>query len=416
MRSVFFIDLFAYFNNRDLEYVIMNGHENYPDIIESDIDICIHSLKNFQALLYEASVDLNFKIVQKWKHHTDGINYFISIYDSENITTLSLDVYSSYSIEGHELFSSDWFLSNRLKRKCFYVSEVEKEVVYYFVKKVIKKEIGHCIPFFENNMSVLSNSCTFKSLFPLNWQDILRALKLCDSNYFIENSCLLKKALTKNKKNKATYYIEETRRIINRIFKPTGITVSILGPDGCGKTTIINALRMRELPFRRCDYFHLKPRFLGPKGDGKPVPNPHLNPQYGQFLSILKLVFFYSDYLIGHFVKILPLKMQSSLIIFDRYYDDILVDPKRFRYGGPLWLARFVRLFVPKTNVTVVLIAEPEIIYSRKKELEFKELSRQLQQFSTMKKSYFKVNVNREPSSIVDDIEKIILGKLNERF
>jgi len=416
MCSVLFKGLFTYFNNRNLEYVIMNGHENYPDIIDSDIDICINSLETFEVLLYEASDDLNFKIVQKWNHHTDAINYFISQYESENISTISLDIYSSYSFDGHEFFSADWFLRNRLKRKCFYVSEAQKELVYYLVKKIIKKDVVQSLPLFNSNIAVLADSSTLKSFFPCHREDILHALKMVDSNYFIDNARLLKSSLTRSKKVRFSYYIKELARVVSRIFRPTGLTLSILGPDGCGKTTVINALKLRELPFRRCDYFHLKPRFLGPKGDGKPVPNPHLKPQYGKVLSILKLLFFYFDYLIGHLVKILPLKIRSSLIIFDRYYDDILVDPKRFRYGGPLWLSNFVGRFVPKTNITIVLVAEPEIIYSRKKELEFEELSRQLIQFSKINKLYYKVDVNRKPDAIVDEIEKIILGKLNERF
>ena len=59
-------------------------------------------------------------------------------------------------------------------------------------------------------------------------------------------------------------------------------------------------------------------------------------------------------------------------MIFDRYCDDIFVDPKRYRYGGSNLFARIIRFIIPKNNISFVLSANPQVILSRKKKLAVK--------------------------------------------
>jgi len=100
---------------------------------------------------------------------------------------------------------------------------------------------------------------------------------------FLQNQTLLQKELFSTVNKNFFLSLMEINRYIKRVINPTGIVISFLGPDGSGKSTIINALKKRELPFRRIDYFHLKPRLLGAKGNGKPVPNPHEKENYSAY-------------------------------------------------------------------------------------------------------------------------------------
>ena len=105
------------------------------------------------------------------------------------------------------------------------------------------------------------------------------------------------------------------------------------------------------------------------------------------------------------------------MVIFDRYYDDILVDPKRFRYGGNLAFANFMRKFIPKPDLYFILIADAKIIYERKQEVPFEELERQIEAYKKLidGERYILIDVNRTPREIVDEIENIMYGKLNEK-
>jgi adenylate kinase len=71
------------------------------------------------------------------------------------------------------------------------------------------------------------------------------------------------------------------------------------------------------------------------------------------------------------------LTVKSNLVVFDRYFQDILVDPLRYRYGGPKWLSKLLSRFVPKPNLVIILEADPDIISRRKPEVSTDETRRQ---------------------------------------
>jgi thymidylate kinase len=399
-----------------MKYSIMNGYENYPEKIGSDIDICVESITEFEKQLLSISREQNFKLVQKLEHHSECINYFIAKkFDSEWIV-LSLDIYVSYVYKSHKLFDSNWFLTNNSKLNCFYIPKPENEFVYYLVKKIIKQDIDSNLNIILEKYSKLKNQIDFSKFFPKSFKALNTALETSNKEYFSDSKALLKKELDSSLKFSMVGFAKELLRKFKRIIRPTGLTISFLGPDGSGKSTIITALIKQDTPFRRNDYFHLKPRFIGPKGDGKPVANPHAKKAYPGILSYLKAFHFIFDYWLG-WPKILKLKIKSSLVIFDRYYDDFYIDPKRFRYGGNIIFAKFLKKFVPQPDICFVLIAEPEVIYARKQEVVFDELQRQIKMYKSLESSNcILINVDQDVEQIVQEVLTHIYGKLNARY
>ncbi|MBU2947827.1 hypothetical protein [Zobellia uliginosa] len=210
--------------------------------------------------------------------------------------------------------------------------------------------------------------------------------------------------------------IEKNEPILpSKVVISKGITIAFLGPDGSGKSTIIDQLIKEKLPFKQHDYFHLKP--IVSKGNSENVvTNPHEEKEYSTIKSILKLFFFMYQYNSGWVKNIKELKKKKSLIIFDRYYDDLLVDNKRYRYGASIKLAKFFRVLIPRPELYFILTAAPSVIYSRKQEVPFTELERQVKGYRALAdgKRYFSMDVNREPKDIVKDIVKIIIEHTNE--
>ena len=79
--------------------------------------------------------------------------------------------------------------------------------------------------------------------------------------------------------------------------------------------------------------------------------------------------------------------MRSRLVIFDRYFYDILVDPQRVLYGGPRWLPRLLSHFIPRQEIVILLNAPPEVLWSRKQEVPYEEVVRQQREFLELARS-----------------------------
>ena len=60
----------------------------------------------------------------------------------------------------------------------------------------------------------------------------------------------------------------------------------------------------------------------------------------GRFTTIVKLMMFVADYWLGYWLWIRPKLVRSTLVVSNRYFDDVLVDPRRYRIDRALAFAR----------------------------------------------------------------------------
>ncbi len=191
--------------------------------------------------------------------------------------------------------------------------------------------------------------------------------------------------------------------------------VVILGPDGTGKSSVIDRLQSGLADaFSQIRVFHLRPRLgLGTARIGPPVVNPHSSHARHPILSAVKLLYLLGDYSTVYLWKwSLRLRQQSTLIIFDRYYHDILVDPKRYRYGAPIWLARQIGHLVPNPDLWILLDASPELIRSRKQEVTFEEIVRQCEQYRELVSRFRDaviVDASQSLEEVVQTVKQLIL-------
>ena len=85
---------------------------------------------------------------------------------------------------------------------------------------------------------------------------------------------------------------------------------------------------------------------------------------------------------VGYIFKVRPALGRANFVIFDRYFHDVLVDPRRYRYGGPLWYAKFLAGMVPEPNVVILLDADEHSIAARKCEVPLLEIKKSTAQIS----------------------------------
>jgi thymidylate kinase len=77
-------------------------------------------------------------------------------------------------------------------------------------------------------------------------------------------------------------------------------------------------------------------------------------------------------------LRIRPVLRCGGLVVFDRYYYDLLVDFRRFRYKGPRWPVALLARCVPRPDLLLILNAPAEVLQTRKQEVSREESERQM--------------------------------------
>lgn len=173
-------------------------------------------------------------------------------------------------------------------------------------------------------------------------------------------------------------------RAFERVRQPTGLHVLIVGPDGAGKTTLAAGLAtMAGQAFPATNHFHWRPQVLPALGTftsaSHPDPSrPHARPPHGRALSFLALCYYWGDFLIGQTLRVFPWRVRTHLVISERGFWDMGVDPLRYRLRVPRYPVQLLGSFVPTPDLVLVLEAAPALLLSRKSEITTEDLARQL--------------------------------------
>jgi hypothetical protein len=160
---------------------------------------------------------------------------------------------------------------------------------------------------------------------------------------------------------------------------------------------------------------HLKPRIVaqlhGPQDFI--VVDPHGKPPRGMFLSLVKIWV----WLFEEWYSTLFHERKGTLLICDRYYHDLLVDPKRYRFGAPLWTARLVGKLMPRPKLWILLDAPAEVLQARKQEVPAEETAKQChayRAFVRKQRKHMIVDASQSLDKVIADTEQAIHGALIE--
>lgn len=388
-------------------YCILSGYDGYPNQIGSDIDFMTlpEWLDRLPGLMLAVARRSGGHLVQCLVHETTASFFVIARQEGSHVTYLHPDASTDYRRNGRLWLRAAEVLPKRQRHaNGFWVPAPADAFTYYLIKKVDK---GHLD---EDQAVQLSRrfcedpeaaASSLRNLLPPlgariveqaarsgKWSTVRRALPLL-------RKALRRRSEEQTLQERFSQAAGEVRRTLERIVLPSGLTIAVLGPDGSGKSSVA-AQVSAELAqaFRRARYQHLKPRLWATKPSAtSAVTDPHAKPVRGRALSTAKLLHFWATYVLGGLLQVVPARIRSTLLIFDRYYHDILADPWRYRYGGSQILARRLGRFVPHPDLVFILDAPAELLQRRKKEVSFAESKRQRMAYLGLAREFSNVHV-----------------------
>lgn len=187
--------------------------------------------------------------------------------------------------------------------------------------------------------------------------------------------------------------------------------IAFLGCDGSGKSAVIR---------RVADYLedenivvyigHWRPSIIANPKAANSASAPHGQAPRGQIGSILKLGWLWINWWMGMAIETCKRRRRVNML-FDRYHADLLIDPKRYRYGGPMWLARMASAAMPQPDMVFYLDAPTEVLLERKQEIDRESMEQ-------LRKDYLELCSRDDSITILDatqpldEVTHIILGKI----
>lgn len=190
--------------------------------------------------------------------------------------------------------------------------------------------------------------------------------------------------------------------------------LAFLGCDGSGKSTVLQhvADRLRSEGYTvTCEHWRPK-AFTTGKSDSAlaSAEDPHGQIPRGALSSLLKLGWLWLNWWLG-WCKDLRNARREGFVLFDRFHGDLLVDPRRYRYGGPMWAAKLACRWMPQPDRVVFLDAEPDVLLSRKQEVSLEALEHSRARYLALCKSndsYRVIDASQPLNIVVENVLKEI--------
>lgn len=420
-------NVFGVLENAGVRYCVLHGYENYPQHVESDVDGIIDARvtpAQLYRLLYQNRAAVGDIVRCSGYYVVLGSNA-----GRESPSFLRLDFTPDCEVHDLPLFSGTEILQSRKRYGEFWIPSAKVEFGCYLARSIAKRRLdetreqrlnslykqdpGGCEQQVLQSWSKPNSKLILSAARSSNWQKVRgnldglrRALRL---------RAFLRYPLTCARNQLGAIWKRAAR-----VLRPDGLNVVFLGPDGAGKSSVVENVGPALLgALNNWTCLGFAPPILQhftAKGPRK-TDQPHALPARSLFTSLLRAAYWFAYYTLRYPALRLALA-RSTLVLNDRDFLDILVDQKRYRYGGPLWLLRLIWRVIPKPDLIILLDAPPEVLQARKQEVGYEETRRQRNAYLSLVRSLDNgriVDASQPLERVARDVSGIIVQHLAAR-
>jgi thymidylate kinase len=441
-QSQFVKEFFQRLNQSDVVYCVLKNFTQLPEQSGRDVDLWIEErdINKCRQIMFEVAQDLGWDLLAtslRLRFINAGEYYFINNESTNQVWVLDLSAYLHWkgiSYLDHRVLSKHIQTHPRgfkiASPGLEAASLIFRGAMAGVIKDRDKPRITECLKsdphsFLDVLQEPFSHQVAELILAAArdgNWDFLEHNMKIFQKTIF-------KRALLRHPffqiKQWLRYYTAIWR---NRLSPTHGFFITLLGPDGAGKTTIAKLLvesdALKNI-FPRQKYFYR--RFEVPwknlihqikrtgvrldaevRDDRSVVPMEPLK-------ALIYAVYLACEYFTGH-LFLRWWKSNAGLVVFDRYFYDYLVFEDFARC--PWWLLFILAKIVPRPDALIYLQNDAATIYARKPERSIPEINRQIkicERLVARLPNSFTINSSKAPEKMVGDIKNIIIRNLRER-
>jgi thymidylate kinase len=336
-----------------------------------------------------------------------------------------------YELNGRPVYAGSEVLGGRRRFRQFWVPAASVEFACYLARKIVKgrldgeharrlsslyqQDAAGCRREVTRLWSAGSAALILSAASSGNWDPVRRRLDKLRAE-------VLRRATLRNPFRVAGNWFYSLCAKMKHFCRPdSGLSVVFLGPDGAGKSSVLQGVGETLAGA----FGHTASRSFPPAlldrllhRAGTPNDQPHGMPPRSYFASVIRAVFYWFAYHTFGYVMVHVALARSTLVLHDRHLVDALVDPRRYRYGGPPWLLRLIWRLIPKPDLVILLDAPAAVLQARKHEVPFEETARQREAYLSLIKTMKcgrVVDAGRPLPQVVRDVDGIILHHLAAR-
>ena len=425
--------VFSALNEAGLDWLVLRNHAGLPATNRSkDVDIGINKsqFSIAERVVSKAVSENNFE----WKKVEDFqyvkcLTYF-GVFDSV-VYSIKIDLLDGFTFRGANVFAFPELFANSRSIDDFRIPNEVDDAAMLWLKPLITGGIvkpkyvgdirqaaeGHSRAFLGVLERTLPLATARRAWSKIAAGDIEATVSMKRSlRWAVWRTAFANRPFHTTRD--AVYHVMAELRRRHR--RPPASFLSVAGPDGVGKTTFIERLAasLADLQVKDRDAIlveHFRPHILpnikelitGRKEKIEAFHNPHRARPARLPSSILRIGYYWADYVLGYWGAIRRRCAAGKTVIFDRYFYDFLVDPRRSRLSLPLWVPQALLAVTPKPDLVFVLDGDPDMIFARKQELPRNEIARQLEAYRALAASdpdrFVLLDASQDPDLIVAD-------------
>lgn len=254
-------------NAAELPYCLLDGFEDYPDTIATDVDLMVSPVDagRVASVLRQVASASGAWMVQAIQHETGACYFVLAQQQDRQVAYLHPDCSADYRRGGRMWLKAEEIVRDRQPYKNFFVPAIPDEFLYYMIKKVVKQRItleqlrrlgnlylscpGDC----QRRLLRFWSDATTKSM-----ERALLRQELSWFRFYLPTllSELRASAPMEGLGERCLQGLQEWRRLAARLRRPTGLLVQLSGGTAQQRAEFASALESALRPAFRQTRVH----------------------------------------------------------------------------------------------------------------------------------------------------------------